>query len=83
MSVFLGLCGAKTDEKGITLDPHPIPFWKEISFNFEYHGKRIYVTLSDNLIVLRSSQADKVKVFCNGKEYDFGKKLTINFAEGL
>lgn len=81
MSVFFGICGAKTTEKGITLNPHPIPFWEKVDFNFEYLGKRIYVTLSDNRIVLRSLQSGKVKVFCKGKEYDFGKKLAIEFAE--
>lgn len=77
MSVFRGIFGISANECELKVDPHPIPFWRELKLRFFYHGKEIEAEMKRGDIVFRSRDSRKVFVRYNGVRYEFENCLPL------
>ncbi len=77
--VFRGIAGIKCRKDYIEINPHTIPWWKNVKFNFIYKGSKINISIAPHTYNLISDS--DVKIVFQGKELlvEKGKNITLNF----
>lgn len=68
-AVFRGIGGIVCREDCIEINPHMIPWWKNLAFSFIYRGIRFSVNVSDNTYSIKSDSSKDIKVIFKGKEF--------------
>ena len=76
--VFRGIAGIICRENHIEINPHMIPWWKAVKFNFIYKGGKISVSITQDTYSISSYEA--VKIIFKGKEVliSAGKSVKIS-----
>ena len=77
LSVFRGVFGITADENGLKIEPHPIPFWTQLTLRFFYRGKEIEAEMKRGEIFLRSRDEKEVFVLYKGVRYGLNSCLKL------
>lgn len=77
LCVFRGVFGICANERGLTVKPNKIPFWKGVKISFEYKGKRIKAEMTGEKLEFVSDSQEEVLIVYNGKEYSLKNKLSL------
>lgn len=65
-AVFRGIAGIVCRDEFLEINPHVIPWWNRLSFNFMYKGSKINISMSKESYTITPDA--EVKVVFNGKE---------------
>ena len=65
-SVFRGIAGIVCRDNHIEINPHIIPWWKNVKFNFMYKGSKISISIASHTYNIISDR--DVKIVFQGKE---------------
>lgn len=52
MSVVRGIGGTILTNAGVKINPHMIPWWKEVRYSFHWHGQKIFVSLCNEEVTI-------------------------------
>ncbi len=67
-AVFRGIAGIVCREDKIEMNPHMMPWWESVQFNFMYKGEKFTVNLTNEKYTLTTSSKNDVKVIFRGEE---------------
>ena len=78
-SLFRGIAGIVCRKDYIEINPHTIPWWKNVKFNFMYKGGKISVSIAPHTFSIVSDS--DVKIVFKGKELKInqGENVALNF----
>ena len=77
MAVFRGIAGIVCREDRIEINPHMMPWWDSVKFNFLYHGIKLTVEMTNDEYKLTSDNSTSVKVAFRGKEFEVSKTNSL------
>ena len=78
MAMFRGVAGIVCREDKIEVNPHMMPWWDSVSFNFLYHGHKITVKMTNETYTLTTDSDKEIKVVFRGKELSLSKANAVN-----
>jgi trehalose/maltose hydrolase-like predicted phosphorylase len=76
--MFRGVAGIVCREDKIEVNPHMMPWWDSVSFNFLYHGQKITVKMTNEAYTLTTDSEKEIKVVFRGKELSLSKASAVN-----
>ena len=78
MAMFRGVAGIVCREDKIEVNPHMMPWWDSVSFNFLYHGHKITIKMTNETYTLTTDSDKEIKVVFRGKELSLSKASAVN-----
>lgn len=78
-SVFRGIAGIVCRKDCIEINPHTIPWWKNVKFNFMYKGSKISISIAQHTFNITSDNDVKIVFMGNEVLVNQGKNVALNF----
>lgn len=79
-AVFRGFGGVVCREDCIEINPHMVPWWESLSFDFFYKGARYSVKMTENTYTLTSDSATEAIVVFKGTKHKVNKQNGLECA---
>lgn len=78
LCILRGVLGIRLKEDALYAEPAKLPFWKKITINFMYKGKRIFAEYNGESLILKAKERADIRVSFKGREYLLKKRLILN-----
>ena len=78
-AVFRGIAGIVCRSGKIEINPHIMPWWSSVKFNFMYQKQKIYIEMTTNEYIIKNGGNRDIKIVFKGEPVILNKNSEYKF----